>query len=424
MFRLIRCPISVCVTATILAACAQSSTFPPTTVTSQQAAPLRSNSIRATATSYSVLFRFPDSGQDGASPQAGLVSLGGVFYGTTYRGGNSSCYDELGCGTVFELTSAGKQKVLYRFQGGTGDGENPIAGLVEVGGSLYGATQVGGEYGDGTIFKISTSGSEKVIYNFQGGSDGANPLATLIAVGDILYGTTYNGGGGSQCGGSVGCGTIFQVSTSGTEKLLHSFQGGTDGGHPWGSLLYLKPTFYGTTSADGAGSSGTVFKMSSAGKEKVIYAFKGSPDGASPQAGLIALNGTLYGTTFYGGTGTGCGTVTCGTIFKASVAGKESVIYDFGGTTDGSNPWAPLTTIKSKLYGAASAGGKNNVGNIFELSSTSSTWRERVLHTFKGGKDGANPIAALLPVSGALYGTTFGGGGASGGAGTVFTLSP
>jgi uncharacterized repeat protein (TIGR03803 family) len=371
-------------------------------------------------TSYHVLLRFPNSGKEGASPQAGLISANGLFFGTTYRGGNSGCYANLGCGTVFQLDASGKETVLYRFKGGS-DGANPIAGLVNVKGVLYGATQLGGANGDGTIFKVNVSGNESVVYSFKGGSDGANPFASLIAVGGALYGTTWDGGSGSNCGASDGCGTIFKVTTSGSESVLHSFQGGNDGANPWGALLYVSPTFYGTTSIDGSSGDGTVFIMSKSGKERVLYAFKGGPDGANPWAGLVALNGALYGTTFYGGTGSGCGSSTCGTVFQVTTSGAESVVYSFkGGTSDGANPWAPLTVMNGQLYGPTSSGGAANVGTIFQLSPSGG---ESVLYSFKNARDGAHPIAGLLPVGSTLYGTTFGGGGASG-AGTVFTLSP
>lgn len=227
--------------------------------------------VKPDTTGYKVLLRFPGSGKDGASPQAGLISVNGTFYGTTYRGGNNSCYDNLGCGIVFKLSTSGKETVLYRFKGGS-DGANPIAGLVSVKGVLYGATQLGGASGDGTIFKVSLSGHESVVYSFKGGTDGANPYASLIVVNGTLYGTTYYGGTGSRCGSST-CGTVFKATTSGSESVLHSFKGGDDGANPWGSLLFVSPTFYGTTSADGPSADGTVFSMDKSGKGplKLLY---------------------------------------------------------------------------------------------------------------------------------------------------------
>jgi uncharacterized repeat protein (TIGR03803 family) len=84
--------------------------------------------------------------------------------------------------------------VLYRFAGSP-DGSSPSAGLINVNGTLYGTTYSGGAYNDnGTVFSVSRSGKEKVLYSFRPGTDGARPLAGLLDVNGTLYGTTYEGG--------------------------------------------------------------------------------------------------------------------------------------------------------------------------------------------------------------------------------------
>src|SRR5579871_4674408 len=117
--------------------------------------------------------------------------------------------------------------VLYSFKGGSRDGENPFAGLINVNGTLYGTTAGGGAYcastGCGTVFSITTSGVESVLYSFKNDPDGSHPLAGLLNVKGTLYGTT-NGGGG------IGYGTVFSITTSGKESMLYSFGGGSSDG--------------------------------------------------------------------------------------------------------------------------------------------------------------------------------------------------
>jgi uncharacterized repeat protein (TIGR03803 family) len=203
-----------------------------------------------------------------------------------------------------------------RYSGAGSDGAFPEAGLIDVAGTLYGTTYQGGTSGAGTVFKVSTSGKESVLYSFKG-ADGADPYAGLIAVNGTLYGTTQQGGS-AGCESGYGCGTVFELSTSGKERVLHRFKGGTDGADPYAGLIALNGTFYGTTwhggdssacSYSSASGCGTVFEVNTSGNERVLYRFKGGKDGASPQAGLLAVKGVLYGTTGRGGSGCECGTV-------------------------------------------------------------------------------------------------------------------
>jgi uncharacterized repeat protein (TIGR03803 family) len=101
--------------------------------------------------------------------------------------------------------------VLHSFGKGS-DGSEAGAGLIDVGGALYGATFQGGYCGRGTVFRITTGGTEKVLRNFGEGTDGSYPLAGLIDVGGTLYGTTYSGG-------LYGVGTAFSITTSGRESV-------------------------------------------------------------------------------------------------------------------------------------------------------------------------------------------------------------
>jgi uncharacterized repeat protein (TIGR03803 family) len=284
----------------------------------------------------------------------------GVFYGTTANGGTT------GNGAVFTITSSGAEHIVYSFAGGS-DGVGPTASLIEVGGNLFGTTSGGGGtscadgFGCGTVYKIDSSGNESVVYRFQGGSDGQLPAAGLIAVNNILFGTTFFGGG-SGCN-FKGCGTIFKLHLSGTETIVHSFQGGSDGANPSASVIAMNDVLYGTTSSGGASDNGTVFKSSRSGVESVLHSFKGGrSDGADPEAGLVAVNGTFYGTTFAGGAN------TLGTVYQITASGTESLIHTFAGPTDGANPSASLIDVRGKLYGTTKTGGGANNGTVFSIA--------------------------------------------------------
>jgi uncharacterized repeat protein (TIGR03803 family) len=218
------------------------------------------------------------------SPLAGVINVGGTLYGTT--GGLDGYYY---CGEVFSLATTKKFKVLHRFGYGS-TGCSPQATLLNVGGILYGTAVRGGKYGGGTVFSISTDGSFKTIYNFgENGSDGTKPQSALINVQGTLFGTTYEGG-------ASGNGTIFSITTSGTENVAYSFNGG-DGGGCLAGLTNVKGVIYGTTSSGGANKLGTVFKFTKNGTLTVVHSFA-QGEGLSPRAGVIAVDGTLYGTTY------------------------------------------------------------------------------------------------------------------------------
>jgi uncharacterized repeat protein (TIGR03803 family) len=144
----------------------------------------------------------------------------GTLYGTTYHGGGTSCtYGNYGCGTIFSVAlSGGKETVLHTFGSRSGDGAYPLGGLINVNGTLYGTTGAGGANNAGTVFSITPSGTETVLYSFKGGSgDGAGPEGRLLDVRGTLYGITTSGGE------YIDWGTFFSITTSGTETMLYSF---------------------------------------------------------------------------------------------------------------------------------------------------------------------------------------------------------
>jgi uncharacterized repeat protein (TIGR03803 family) len=211
-----------------------------------------------------------------------------------------------------------------------------------------------------------------VLHAFSAQLDGSGPYGGLIAdAAGNLYGTTASGGS-SGCGGiAYGCGTVFKVARDGSESVLYAFNGGKDGAYPLAGLIAdAKGNLYGTTEYGGGGTKcivqfggcGTVFKISPRGKETVLYTFSGGADGAYPQAGLVfGKKGALAGTTAYGGsTNSNCSgneTPGCGVVFTLSASGKEKTLYTFQGGNDGEVPVAGLIADSAgNLIGTTQAG--------------------------------------------------------------------
>ncbi len=326
----------------------------------------------------------------------------GALFGTSDAGGAS------GFGTVFELAPASSpadlptETVLVSFSGGA-DGGRPQAALITgKEGALFGTAFLGGNQGCADNF------------------------------------------------GQIGCGVVFElfppVGAIGhwTEVVIHTFASGSDGARPLAGLLARKSgALFGTTSAGGEFNLGTVFMLTPPTEpggvwtEKVLHSFQGGSDGAEPLAGLIAgPTGTLFGTTEFGGVGVcpaldlpGCGTVF--ELFPPSGPGgawTEAVIHSFtGGAADGKQPLAAVLANKTgALFGTTFTGGPHNGGSVFELTPPASAgggWTETVLHFFGGADDGFLPLAGLVEDgSGALLGATQDGGAA--GVGAVFKVVP
>lgn len=364
------------------------------------------------AQSYSLVYSF-QCGRDGAYPFAGLVSDGGTtFYGTTSRGGTYAL------GTVFQVTSSGTETVLHSFPAFSTDGYYPSAALIrDAHGNLFGTTDYGGTFGGGTVFKISASGIETILYNFTGQKDGGSPNSLVEDANGVLYGTTY--GGGTQ-----GYGTVFKLTQAGVETVLHSFSNSRrDGGFPFSGVVRdTAGNLYGTTYDGGGHGDGTIFKVTAAGSETVLHSFSGGPsDGSNPASGVI-LNtaGDLLGTTSFGGSS------NHGTIFEWSTASVETLLHNFvGGLDDGNDPVAGLLQDGNDIYGTTLLGGSTGCGDsgcgiVFSMTGTLVT----PLHSFgPPPTDGHFSDGTLvLGSAGELYGTTYIGG--SGQCGTVFKILP
>jgi uncharacterized repeat protein (TIGR03803 family) len=248
-----------------------------------------------------VLYNFT-GGNDGGQPLAALLrDAEGNLYGTTNEGGAEGCFG-LGCGTVFEVTPDGTETVLHAFAGGA-DGENPVAALVrDSEGNLYGTTGQAGPECCGTVFQLTPAGTENILFgfNFTDGT-GPGPNRLVRAADGNIYGTTSSGG-------ASGDGTIFEIAADGTETTLYNFTGAADGFAPYGGVIRdAKGNLFGTA-FQGAGidcndaGCGTVYVLTPAGNFQVLHTFTGGLDGGNPAAGLVMDQvGSLYGTTYNGG---------------------------------------------------------------------------------------------------------------------------
>jgi uncharacterized repeat protein (TIGR03803 family) len=257
------------------------------------------------------LHSFAGGTTDGAYPEAGLVSYNGDFYGTTIRGGAN------GYGTVFEITRGGKLTTLYSFcsQTNCADGAYPMAGLIQVGGNFYGTTAYAGANGNGgTVFELTPGGTLTTLYSFcsqTNCTDGASPYGSgLIQVGGNFYGATAYGGANNK-------GTVFELTPEGMLTTLYSFcsqTNCTDGEIPYGGIIQATDgNFYGTTCCGGANNGGTVFKLTPGGTLTTLQSFNGA-NGQEPYGGLLqAGNRDFYGTTDYGGSR------LLGVVFKLSI---------------------------------------------------------------------------------------------------------
>jgi uncharacterized repeat protein (TIGR03803 family) len=415
----------------LLAACGGGALNPATSGTAPMSARPHSYLRAAPSTAgYKQLYAFKGT-PDGASPYGGLVALNNTLYGTTLNGstnycstscGSNECY--LGCGTIFTVSDSGSENVIYNFDGtfnGGSDGSWPFTGSTALNGQLFGTTSSAGALGHGTVYTTNPSGQERVLYSFMGGTDGEDPEAVLTPFSGVLFGTTVYGGN-TGCGGA-GCGTVYRVTTAGKETVLYRFLGGNDGYRVFAPVIHLHDKLYGATlegggTGCGGAGCGTIFEMNLHGKERVRYRFKGTSDGAFPN-GLIAVNGVLYGTT------EGGGTRSSGTFFSVTTKGTLATLYNFQDIPDGNLPGTSLIYSKGEFYGTTVGGGTAGDGTVFQVNASGV---ETALYSFLGGSDGSDPNAPVNLLNGELYGTTIAGGngGCANGAGcgTIFKLRP
>ncbi len=326
------------------------------------------------AGALTVLYNFGPYGSP-AYPNGGLtLGSDGNFYGTTSDGGNP------GYGTVFQIPPTGGVTYLYNFTDGA-DGAVPYAPPNQgADGNFYGTTS--GGVANGSIYKITPSGTLTVLYAFDG-THGSSPPDPLI------QGTDGNFYGTTMFGGTNGAGVVFRITPAGKLTVLYNFDG-THGDLPVGPLVQGSDgNFYGTTEAGGAFLDGVILKMTPTGKLTVLHSLNISTEGAAPFGGLVqATDGNFYGTTNQNGPGnTNCPS-GCGTIFKITPKGKFSLVYSFDQTT-GAIPYSTIMQhTNGLLYGTASQGG---VASNCPFSSCGVIYSLNI---------GAAPFAALVSTSG------------------------
>ena len=279
--------------------------------------------------------------------------------------------------------------VLYNFPGISGanapnaTGVYPTSGLVMSSNLLYGFCAAGGANGSGTVFCVSTNGS-----NFFDLHDFADPLTMtgglypkfgILMSGTNIYGTIYEGG-------SRGMGSLFTVNADGSGFASLDFTD-NQASLPVGAPVLSGDTLFGTTSSGKV--LGTVFSIHTNGSDfNIIHSFQSqstvdqynefhydTTDGASPMCGLVlSLSGqTLYGTTTDGGSAT-----NGGTVFSMNTDGSGfNLLHSFPArfspqaATEGTQPVAGLLLSPdgTVLYGSTTYGGDSNLGTIFSIHS-------------------------------------------------------
>lgn len=328
----------------------------------------------------------------------------GWLYGTTYGLGG------IEYGTIFKVAATGTFKQLYTFNGTNGSLPNAGVSLARDG-NFYGTTLAGGNAGFGVLFRISSGGTYTVLHNFAGGEDGVSPASPPVQGFDgNLYGTTS--------GNTATSSTVYKYTpTSGAFATIYQFDQ-PDGSSATPSLIQAaNGNFYGTASQGGASNCGTIFELTISGTLLWEYSFPCLAGGANPVGPLIqGTDRNFYGTTSQGGS------YNVGTVFELDQNGIVSILYSFqsffNGGADGSTPFGGLVqATDAKLYGSTLAGGTQNQGTLFQISTTGAY---KVLYSF--GNTGNGPQGTIMQdTSGLLYGTTFEGG--KDGFGVVYSLN-
>lgn len=354
-----------------------------------------------------------------------LVQNGTSFYMTSFNGGIfSTPPDFYGYGAALSIKSTGAIKVLQSFH--QQDSYIPSAPLTQDGSYFYGEGDQGGEYGNGVIYKIDSSGHYTILHHFHDDQkvfwEGNGPIGGLLLARDgNLYGMT-------SIGGYYNKGTLFKVSTRGVFTVLHHFaitpDGNSEGTYPFSSLaqgVYPDNNLYGALANGGPSLNpqGTLFCTDTAGKNfKVIWYFAG-PEGSNPECTPVPDgNGFLYGTCANGGAN------GLGTIWKISTNGATfTKLFDFD-NTHGASPGyeGKLALVNGSLYSTTFSGGANNQGVVFGFNT--STHAIKVVHSFNNSaSEGDFPAGGITydAASGNVYGCCDSGG--VYGVGTTYKLN-
>jgi len=306
---------------------------------------------------YVVLHTF--DGTDGAYPNGVRLAKGGLF-GTTYEGGSFNA------GTIFKITPGGTFTTLYNFGLQSNDPRGSLSGVtLDPSGNMYGTSYKGGLYSNGTVWKLSSGGTETVLHNFRY-IDGGQP-----ANGDLKRDKQGNLYGVACYGGISDGGTLFEIASDGTFSVLHNFNRlGADGYFPAGSLLEYAGVLYGTAQSGGLGNSGTVWKYNiSSRKFRVLHSFSG-PDGGAPFGGVgcqqgkkAVCAGKLFGTASDGGTD------GKGTVWEIDSSGTFSTLHSFDFSDGYDSLDRPFVDQAGNLFGTSNLGGSDGGGTLWEITA-------------------------------------------------------
>ncbi len=379
---------------------------------------------------YGTLYSFP-MGTSDSLDLTGLISSGGVLYGTTALGG------DYGSGSVYSLQPPGApggawtETTLYSFNSASGDGIEPASPPTPgPNGSLYGTTWAGanctfppGNPGCGGVYQLTPPASpggawtEKILYAFTGtNGDGSNPMSQLVlAPNGVIYGVT-------EYGGNAGNGTVYALlppsapSGAWTAKTIYSFGAPPDAANP-NTLTLAQGVLYGTSLNLLGPEAGSVFQLTPPGApggtwtETILHTFTGHRDGCYPMTPpLVAPDGTIYGATYGGIVVYGYpGVPGDGTIFRltqtAAGTWTKTVLYDLT-TSNSWGPDSPLAIRQGAIYGTAASQYAELGGAFFQLQPPAAAgdgWTFNTLYTWDGNNIPGGPFVLTQHT---LYGVT------------------
>ncbi|MGB3747006.1 MAG: choice-of-anchor tandem repeat GloVer-containing protein [Rhodanobacter sp.] len=331
-----------------------------------------------------------------------------------------------------------RYQVLAQFPATTLLGDNRIGApthgfVVAPDGTMYGLGGLGfgGQTFGGALYTVSPSGAFSETYQlglYDGSASGANADIYMPSLGMLndgsLYGVTYGGGPfADPVNGPSPMGTVFTYSAAGKFTTLHTFYGPfvNDGAIPMGVVLGEDGNYYGITSQGGPrnnpSDSGVAFQLTPSGQETILYTFFGG----APTSFLMGMDGNIYGLLPAGALLDSGTTLRSAAIFRLTLNGVLTVLYQFNAATDGKRPHNLIQAADGNFYGTAAAGGVNDAGTVFEFSSSN---QFSVLHAFDNSskQEGFSPGPLVVGTDGNLYGSAVYGGRSGGG--TVFRISP
>lgn len=346
----------------------------------------------------------------GDNPLTGSLIQGtdGNFYGTNWGGGN------FGAGTIYRVTPSGTVSLVYAFckvQFVCADGATPVAVMQAANGNLYGTTSFGGAYDGGTAFEISKSGTFTSLYSFPNNSGAGLPL--VQGPNGNIYGSQQN--------------TIFQITPAGVLTTLVTLPTGVDASQ---LVLANDGKFYGTTGAGGIYRDGFFFSLTPAGKVTSLYSFNSATDGAGRTL-TLGTDGNFYGTAQFDGPNYG------GTVFKITPTGQFTLLHIFGSCaitncSDGMWPTGALVQgTDGNFYGSTPLGGTGGVnfcnsycGTAFQITPSGTLTTLYDFCSQSNCSDGSSPYQGMVQgTDGNFYGATYTGGFGIASGGTIYRIS-